>query len=327
MAHYLLTGAGFSYNWGGWLASEAFEYLLGAPEIDEELRALLWRTKEANGGFEDALAILQKDYADHPGPDTKRRLDNLIAAIVGMLNMMSNSMEQRPFEPHNNIQGSISEFLGKFDAIFTLNQDTLLEYHYFNENIQLRSSGRWHGFDYPGTVPAGPAPLVIGSNAHRTAPRFPEPKGHFSIRPMHQSYYKLHGSRHYVDGPQGGRIIIMGGNKADEIPRIPLLAWYMSEFVRCINGPGARLMVIGYSFSDLHINNAISAAVDHGLKLFIIDPAGVDVIDKRGPVPIKTPDAYVSKVGPAIVGASRRPLLQTFNQDKVEWTKIMRFFQ
>jgi hypothetical protein len=32
MAHYLLTGAGFSYNWGGWLASEAFEYLLGAPE-------------------------------------------------------------------------------------------------------------------------------------------------------------------------------------------------------------------------------------------------------------------------------------------------------
>jgi hypothetical protein len=31
MPHYLLTGAGFSYNWGGWLAIEAFEYLLGAP--------------------------------------------------------------------------------------------------------------------------------------------------------------------------------------------------------------------------------------------------------------------------------------------------------
>ena len=56
MAHYLLTGAGFSYNWGGWLASEAFEYLLGAPEIDAELRALLWKNKEAGGGFEDALA-------------------------------------------------------------------------------------------------------------------------------------------------------------------------------------------------------------------------------------------------------------------------------
>jgi hypothetical protein len=26
---YMLTGAGFSRNWGGWLADEAFEYLLG----------------------------------------------------------------------------------------------------------------------------------------------------------------------------------------------------------------------------------------------------------------------------------------------------------
>src|SRR5258705_6539585 len=142
MAHYLLTGAGFSYNWGGWLASEAFEYLLGAPEIDNELRAILWQTKEADGGFEDALALLQKEYFDHPGTDTKRRLDNLIAGIVGMLHMMSNSMEQRTFEPHNNIQGSIGEFLGKFDAIFTLNQDTLLEYHYFNQNIRFRSPQR-----------------------------------------------------------------------------------------------------------------------------------------------------------------------------------------
>jgi hypothetical protein len=38
MPHYLLTGAGFSRNWGGWLANEAFEHLLGAPEIDDYLR-------------------------------------------------------------------------------------------------------------------------------------------------------------------------------------------------------------------------------------------------------------------------------------------------
>lgn len=44
MQHYLLTGAGFSANWGGWVASEAFEYLLGCPEIlaDDRLRDLLW---------------------------------------------------------------------------------------------------------------------------------------------------------------------------------------------------------------------------------------------------------------------------------------------
>src|ERR1700761_5462139 len=93
----LLTGAGFSRNWGGWLASEAFEYLLGAPEIDTDLRSLLWGNKETGGGFGDALALLEKEHSDHPSATTKARLSLMIAAIVGMLNMMSNSMVRRPF--------------------------------------------------------------------------------------------------------------------------------------------------------------------------------------------------------------------------------------
>jgi hypothetical protein len=326
MAHYLLTGAGFSYNWGGWLASEAFEYLLGAPEIDSDLRALLWHNKEAGGGFEDALATLEKDFTDHPGPDTERRLNTMIAAIVGMLNMMSGSMERRQFEPHDNMQGSITEFLLKFDAIFTLNQDTLLEYHYA-QNVPLRSQNRLVGFEFPGTVPAGPVALVFDSRQQFTALRHPVLNSRFAVSPRFQPYFKLHGSRNYVNGPTGSRIIIMGGNKAASIPRIPLLQWYMTEFQQRISAAGVKLMVIGYSFSDQHINNAISTAVERGLQLFIIDPAGVDVIDKRKPVPIKTPDPYVTKVGPAIIGASRRPLMQIFNQDKVEWDKVMRFFQ
>jgi len=31
--HFLLTGAGFSRNWGGWLVNEAFEYLLGSKGV------------------------------------------------------------------------------------------------------------------------------------------------------------------------------------------------------------------------------------------------------------------------------------------------------
>jgi len=59
----------------------------------------------------------------------------------------------------------------------------------------------------------------------------------------------------------------------------------------------------------------------------IIGAVGVDVIDKRKAPPIKAPDPYVTRVGPAIIGASRRRLLQIFKEDKVEWTKLMRFFQ
>jgi hypothetical protein len=41
-SHILLTGAGFSHNWGGYLAKEAFDYLLGVTETDEDLRRILW---------------------------------------------------------------------------------------------------------------------------------------------------------------------------------------------------------------------------------------------------------------------------------------------
>jgi hypothetical protein len=55
----LLTGAGFTRNWGGWLANEAFEYVLGRPEVSEELRRRLWEDKLEAQGFEDTLAKLQ----------------------------------------------------------------------------------------------------------------------------------------------------------------------------------------------------------------------------------------------------------------------------
>jgi hypothetical protein len=47
MNPYLLIGAGFSRNWGGWLANEAFEYLLGDPSVmlSPPLRGLLWTTQ------------------------------------------------------------------------------------------------------------------------------------------------------------------------------------------------------------------------------------------------------------------------------------------
>jgi hypothetical protein len=63
------------------------------------------------------------------------------------------------------------------------------------------------------------------------------------------------------------------------------------------------------------------------LRIFIIDPSGVDVIDKRNPrLPIRVPDAYVEKLAPRLIGASRRPLSSTFGNDVVEHGKVFRFF-
>ena len=88
MPHYLLTGAGFSRNWGGWLANEAFEYLLGSPEIDDYLRNTLWGAKLGGEGFEVALSMVQDAYASNKSDETKQRLDRLTQAVIGMFKTM-----------------------------------------------------------------------------------------------------------------------------------------------------------------------------------------------------------------------------------------------
>jgi len=67
MNYVLLLGAGFSRNWGGWLASEAFEYLLGHPAIRDNMavRPLLWKYC-SSGGFESALTDVQDAYLRDP---------------------------------------------------------------------------------------------------------------------------------------------------------------------------------------------------------------------------------------------------------------------
>lgn len=79
-------------------------------------------------------------------------------------------------------------------------------------------------------------------------------------------------------------MLVIGGNKASEIGRHPILKWNHEQFGDFLSKRDTRLMVLGYSFRDEHINDAIAAAADSGsLRLFIIDPDGVDVLDKDLP--------------------------------------------
>jgi len=151
MTYVLLTGAGFSHNWGGWLANEAFEYLLGCPEIDDSLRNRLWQGKLHGGGFEDTLAELQGAYNLNKNAESERQFNALTAALVGMFNEMGLAFMRKQFEPQNDVQYLVKTFLARFDAIFTLNQDTLLEQHY----LDFMVGGKWNGCYLPGMKPSG----------------------------------------------------------------------------------------------------------------------------------------------------------------------------
>lgn len=339
MPFVLLTGAGFSRNWGGWVADEAFEYLLGCPELDKSLRHLLWSSKIAEEGFEDALAKLQEAHRIKKSIQTEKPLRDLQGALISMFNSMNQSFDLVNFEPQDDVipkirdedykSRTVRNFLGRFDAIFTLNQDLLLERHYFDNDFQSAHFGRWRGWQLPGMKQRPGSRLIIDRPTVKVGQYAPD-ADNIAVHNGIQPYFKLHGSSNWVDDAEVKDLpmLIMGGNKPQEIRQHRVLNWYHQKFNEYISGNDVRLMVIGYSFGDHHINEAIvQAAKKEMMRLFIIDPNGVDVwkkANRRSETGVTSP--LHKQLGPYIVGASRRSLTEIFGNDRVEHTKLMRFF-
>lgn len=283
---------------------------------DKSIRDLLWNYRR-KGGFEAALAELQE--RNQPSDP---RLNNLQNALMQMFIDMDQAFQGIQFEFSHYLKQSIAGFLSRFDAIFTLNQDLLLERHYLNDNIMLMSNQRWNGYNLPGLKP-----LTVESELERNVGIWEPVYSAMKLDQRSQPYFKLHGSSNWRD-PNSGNLLVLGGNKPGIISKNPLLAFYHTEFETRLSQPNTRLMVIGCSFTDHHINKTIiNAAKTGSLKLFIIDPAGTNVIDKNQNADIYAPDELIMELWPVLIGGSRRGLREIFGTDRVEYEKVMRFFQ
>ena len=156
MAHYLLTGAGFTRNWGGWLADEVFEYILGDFDITPSIRSQLFRDRLSRGNYETTVQALRDRAKTGDDADYK----TIIAILSGMFRAMNNAFAPTGFciliTTSRNTPFRLSTFMHKFDVIFTLNQDTLLERQYFTQGFQLSTQNRWAGYDIPGLELSAP---------------------------------------------------------------------------------------------------------------------------------------------------------------------------
>lgn len=329
MPCHLLIGAGFSRNWGGWLASEAFEFLLGCPEViaDPQLAALLWR-HQLTGGFEGALEELQTAYERDP-QNAHGPLMALQAAVGRMFTDMNDafiSVADWEFQAFRDRQ--VGAFLTRFDSIFSLNQDVLIEHYYIGrDTASLGGVRQWSGVQMPG-LRRVKKPEGIDAESWAKATWSPDAEQNFALDPTAQPFIKLHGSSNWERG-DGSNLLIMGGAKAREIGRTPLLNRYADIFEQALCNAGAKLMVIGYGFRDSHINEAIQRGVDRGLKLFVIAPEGADIARSVNPtrkaaIAVETPlEAMLAK---SLIGASRRGLRDIFGRDIAEHNKVLRFF-
>lgn len=329
MPHFLLTGAGFSRNWGGWLASEAFEYLLGCPEISQNqcLLELLWKN-QPTGGFENALAVVQSNFKRDPAAHTKN-LQDISSAVTRMFaDMNEGYFDHTDFEFQQARERMVGTFLARFDVIFTLNQDLLLEHYYVDRETPVLS-GRWGGSALPGMVPI-PNPGAMNPRSWARRQWTPSPENEFGWDKRCQPYFKLHGSSNWQE-VHGGPMLIMGGNKSFEIGLSPVLRWYHQQFEELLCQPSARLIVIGYGFRDEHINQALMRATnDHGLKMFVIAPEGGDLarsVNSTNKAAIRIGTDLEETFERGLIGASRRSMREIFGGDSIEFNKVMRVFE
>lgn len=287
---------------------------------------MLWRS-QAKGGFEDALAEAQRRAVLNPGGATD------LAALQSAVKAMFDDMNEGFFRIQslnfkNTIEYSVLRFLANFDAIFTLNQDLLLEHHYISNDPSLLMPGKWSGVTLPGVVPYS-QPIDARDQSWARCFFKPVPPEQFSLAKRMQPIFKLHGSSNwYTD--IGASMMVIGGNKVREIGVTPILSWYQKQFESMLSEPGTRLMAVGYGFRDEHINQIIARAINYqGLKLFVIAPEGAELAKAANPTSTATIYArsdMEEAFERGLIGASRRGLREIFSGDEAEFAKLKRFF-
>jgi len=268
----LLMGAGYSRNFGGFLAREIRYRLLSKPQVrnNPSLLKLVQMTSEKEGGFELVLQYLQ-GLPNATEPVVNPMYPLLDDAVYQVFMDMHDS-ERRKKSGGVNL-GRLNEFLTWFGPpnstgyLFTLNQDLVLE------ALTPQDSN----LVVPGVVsPVNIRQMVDDVPASTLTAIIEKINGDVPVKGA-LNLIKLHGAFNWRTAD--GRLLILGGDKEAAMRKSPLLTAYLDLFEATLKAGDVRLFVIGYSFSDKHINKVINEAVkNHGLTLWIMDRKSLDEV-------------------------------------------------
>jgi len=198
--------------------------------------------------------------------EEKRAIDDAFLKAYKQLDESIRSAFWRDKVPRN-VRELIERFSSKWgggECFFTLNQDLLIE-RLFSEDIHIP------GFN------AGNGIFLIRDKEFSDdyifcVPNDPWNQEPLTVAPLKLHYIKLHGSFNWVSSG-GHRRMVIGKNKRGQIASEPLLDFYFNIFKKELSQKWVRLLVIGYSFLDEHINEVISKS---DVELHVIDPLGFD---------------------------------------------------
>ncbi len=273
----MLTGAGFSKNFGGFLAREMWQMMFNHPLTakNQAIRDSLLETQDFEQSYSD---ILESSLED----SVKADMNTIVSDAYKNLDV---SVRVHPLMRVDtcNTYSLNEDFLnffthrkdGKQGMFFTLNQDLLMERHqgwWSNwpgiSKQQIRSEPyRVHDIT-PGQI------IVLDSNITKEAIYEELKNGDFG-------YFKLHGSFGWTSS-DGKNQLVVGKNKTGLIEKEPLLRAYLEIFEETLKSGNKKLWIMGYGFGDTHINKIIAEAIrDYGLSIYVVTTSSIDAIKKN----------------------------------------------
>jgi hypothetical protein len=281
--HILLTGAGFTKNFGAPLAKELWGIIFSNPGLDKasDVRDLLRLDFDFESVYNDVVNGRNLMEFIGEAMSRKNQQQALRTAVNEAYEYIDEKVRSFSFRrdapnPVNiyKVQEFISKFAGTSNSnpgyFFTLNQDLFVERQYYN-GVRPALPGIRHR---PGWfMPDGTQSLI----AERCV--IPDSAGDvdFSRSPFY--YVKLHGSSNWYTADQ--QTMVIGHAKRNQIASHPVLAAYFEAFQSVLQGTGRRLLCVGYSFCDEHINSAIGVGVKAGLRVYVLSPEPPDGLAAR----------------------------------------------
>ena len=264
----LLTGAGFSKAFNGYLCNELTAYFFNTLAVDIEFREDLLKLRPFDRkNFETLLSDFRRKYKCDQDKITK------IEKVLGeIFQKMCDGMRQNDDVVPIN---SVAHFFYEFDHVFTINQDAIHNQNQadcsnkkkFSIDETMSGCGTWGNegsFIAPRSVISDTLLSNILSNGRR-------------------AYLELHGA---YDWPG---VFILGDSSLPEEKKIghirnnPTLSSYFDFFEKFLRENGSKLVIVGYGFLDQHINEAIAKAINsnNGLEIFIWDPSAEIYLEGR----------------------------------------------
>lgn len=302
--HILLTGAGFSHNFGGYLTSQMWEHTFNHPDIQKSNK--LQQSMIGQWNFEKIFANLKK--ANDPDFTVYSRA--VEKAFRDHDTILRRAHEDYSKSIHiSELLRWLSSFSGvrpEKGFIFTLNQDLFVE--------------RVGGVTLRPKLPSAPTSCQCanflqadGLKKFKLPASVTEEDLVASLENL--NLIKLHGACNWTSHA-GGDAMAIGEDKDTFIEKEPLLKGYFRLFEYALRNT-KQLWIFGYGFGDKHINELIENSIEkHQLRVYVINPARPDHFHKmiQGHSTTKTLDLACFEKG--FSGYIANSLKGIFNPDR-----------